>query len=218
MWVLKLKIKHDCTIGSRCEKFKCISYSIPLGNWKDRRCSCTYERHTIEGEPDAVKRFLEDIKKDKRVANLEISGNTMFFIGKDKEGIPSSFYNQKMFFTKPVFVDRKGYECWETASYDRNILTQFLEKLQKRRYSHLEVLQLKNIRLNNIYFPAIAPELTEKQKRAFDLAVEEGYYDIPKRTELKKLAQLMGVSLATYQEHLKRAEAKVIPRLIYTAK
>ena len=58
------------------------------------------------------------------------------------------------------------------------------------------------------------PQLTEKQKRVFELAVEEGYYDIPKRTELKKLAKLVGISLATYQEHLKRAEAKIIPKRV----
>jgi len=213
MWVLKLRIKHDCTIGSRCEKFRCVSYSIPLGNWIEGKYSCTSERHTIEGEPGAVKSFLEDLKKDTRVKNLETSGNTMFFIGKGNECIPSSFYSQKMFFTKPVFVDKQGFEYWETASYDRNVLVKFMELLEKRNYEHFEVLSFKNTKLDNIYFPAIAPELTEKQKRAFDLAVEEGYYDIPKRTELKKLARLMNVSLATYQEHLKRAETKVIPKL-----
>jgi len=57
------------------------------------------------------------------------------------------------------------------------------------------------------------PPLTEKQKRAFELAIEQGYYDIPKRTDLKKLSKLMKVSLATFQEHLKRAEAKIIPKL-----
>ena len=68
-------------------------------------------------------------------------------------------------------------------------------------------------KLNNIYFPAIAPDLTDKQKRVFELAIENGYYDIPKRTDLKKLAQIMKIAIATYQEHLKRAEAKIIPKL-----
>jgi len=215
MWVLKLKIKHNCTIGNRCKKFKIIAYSIPLGNWQEKGYSFTAERHTLEGKPEAIKKFLNDIKKDKRVTNLEISGNTMFFIGKSKERIPSSFYNQKMFFTKPVFVDENGYEYWEVASYDRSVLSKFLNGLEKQDYEHFEILQFKNIKLDNIYFPAIAPDLTEKQKKAFELAIKEGYYDIPKKTDLKKLAKIMKVSLATFQEHLKRAEAKIIPRLLY---
>lgn len=215
MWVLKLKIKHDFTIGNRCEKFKVISYSMPLGNWQEKGYSFTAERHTIEGKSESIRGFFNDIKKDKRVTNLEISGNTMFFIGKSKEKIPSSFYSQKMFFTKPVFVDENGYEYWEVASYDRNVLSKFLNELEKQNYEHFAILQFKNIKLDNIYFPAIAPDLTEKQKTAFELAVKEGYYDIPKRTDLVRLAKIMKISVATFQEHLKRAEAKIIPRLIY---
>ena len=55
--------------------------------------------------------------------------------------------------------------------------------------------------------------LTDKQKHAFDLAVEHGYYGIPKRTDLAKLSRMMKISLATYQEHLRRAESKIIPSL-----
>jgi len=213
MWILKLKIKHNCTIATRCEKFKCISYSLPLGNWREKGFNCTSERHTLEGDQENIKKFVRDLKKDKRIKNLEIDENTIFLIGKSKEKIPSSFYNQKMFFAKPIFVDKRGYEYWEVGSYDKNVLNKFLDGLEKQNYEHLEVLQFKNIKLNNIYFPAIMPELTEKQKRAFELAVENGYYDIPKRADLKKLAQIMKISVATYQEHLKRAEAKIIPKL-----
>lgn len=213
MWVAKLKIKHDCTIGSRCEKFGAVAFSIPLGHWQENGFYLTSERHTVEGEPAALKKFFQDIRKDPRVTNLEISGNTLFFIGKTKERIPSSFHTQKLFFIKPVFVDKTGSEYWEIASHDRKVLKEFLDDLEMQNYERLELLQLKNIKLNNIYFPAIAPGLTEKQKRAFELAVEQGYYDIPKRADLRKLAQLMKISVATCQEHLKRAEAKVIPKL-----
>ena len=213
MWVLKLKIKHDCTIGNRCEKFRVISYSIPLGNWKEKDYFFTSERHTLKGNPNTIKKFFNDIKKDKRVTKLEISVNTMFFISKSKEKIPSFLYSQKIFFTKPVFVDEKGYEYWEVASYDRGVLSKFLNELEKQHYEHLEILQFKNIKLDNIYFPAIAPGLTERQKEVFELAVKEGYYDIPKRTDLIKLAKTMNICVATFQEHLKRAEAKIIPKL-----
>lgn len=213
MWILKLKIKHDCTIGNRCEKFNVISYSLSLSNWREGKFEYTSQRHTLEGDPKNVKRFITDLKKDKRVTSLEIAGNTLFFIEKRvKEKIPSSFYTPKMFFVKPVYADKKGYEYWELGSWDRKVLSGFLEGLKKQKIE-TELLQFKDTKLNNIYFPAIAPDLTEKQKRAFELAVENGYYDIPKRTDLKRLAKIIEISLATYQEHLKRAEAKVIPKL-----
>ncbi|MBA7607984.1 hypothetical protein ES703_15156 [subsurface metagenome] len=88
-----------------------------------------------------------------------------------------------------------------------------MNELEKQPYEHLEILQFKNIKLDNIYFPAIAPSLTERQKEVFELAIKEGYYDIPKRTNLIKLAKAMNICVATFQEHLKRAEAKIIPKL-----
>lgn len=213
MWLLKVKLKHDCTISNRCEKFLVVSYSIPLGNWKEKGFSFTSERHTLEGDPEEIKRFFRDIKKDKRVTSLEISGNTMFFIGKSKEKIPSSFYNQKMFFPKPVYVDRKGYEYWEIASYERNVLSKFLHNLEKQGYELFEVLQFKEIKLNTLYFPSISPDLTSQQKKVFDLAIQQGYYDVPKRSDLKKLSKVLGISIATCQEHLRLAESKVLTRM-----
>jgi len=213
MWILKLKIKHKCTIADRCEKYKVSAYSIPLGSWTEKQYNYVSGRHVLCGSPELIKKFVQSTKKDKKIAKVEISGNAIFLIEKSKEKIPSFFYIQKIFFTKPVFVDEKGYEYWEMAAYKKNILTEFWNKLKKEHYIFIEMQQLKNISLDNLYFPAVAPKLTEKQKTAFDLAVKEGYYDIPKRADLKKLSKIMKISLATYQEHLKRAESKIIPRL-----
>ena len=212
MWILKLRIKHDCTIGNRCEKFKCISYSLPLGNWKEKSFYYTSERHTIEGDQENINKFILDLRKEKRVTKLEVDKNTVFFIGRSKQANPSFFYTQKIFFVKPVYVDKNGYEYWEIGSWERKVLTDFINGLKKQKIE-LKLLYFKDTKLNNIYFPAIAPDLTDKQKRVFELAIENGYYDIPKRTDLIKLAKMMKVSIATYQEHLKKAEAKIIPKL-----
>ena len=212
MWVSKLKIKHDCTIGNRCEKFKCVSYSMPLGNWHDKNYEYTTERHTIEGNENNVKEFLKDLKKDKRVVNVEISKNTFFFIGKrKKEKIPSSYWNSKIFFIKPVFVDKDGYEYWEIASWKREVITNFIKCLEREKGLTLDIQKIKEVKLDDIHFPHVMPKLSPKQKRAFELAVEHGYYKFPRKIGLKKLAKIMKVSVSTFQEHLRKAEEKIIP-------
>jgi predicted DNA binding protein len=212
MWVSKLKIKHDCTIGNRCEKFKCISYSLPLGNWHDKNFEYTSERHTLEGNEQNIKEFLKDLKKDKRVINVEISKNTVFFIGKrKKEKIPSSHWNPKIFFIKPVFVDKKGYEYWEIASWKREVITDFIKGLEREKGLSLEIQKIQEVKLDDIHFPHVMPKLSPKQKRAFEMAVEHGYYKFPRKTGLEKLAKTMKVSVSTFQEHLRKAEEKIIP-------
>ncbi len=212
MWVTKLKIKHDCTIGNRCERFKCISYSMPLGNWHDKNYEYTSERHTIEGNEKNVREFLKNLKKDERVINLEISKNTVFFIGKrKKEKIPTSHWNQKIFFIKPVFVDKDGYEYWKIASWKREVITEFIKNLEKEKELKLDILKIQKVKLEDIHFPRIMPKLSPKQKRAFELAVEYGYYKFPRKVGLEKLAKIMKVSVSTLQEHLRKAEEKIIP-------
>ena len=58
------------------------------------------------------------------------------------------------------------------------------------------------------------PKLPKKQKKAIELAYEKGYYKYPKETNLGKLAKQLKVSKQTLQEHLRRAEAKLLPLIL----
>jgi hypothetical protein len=44
----------------------------------------------------------------------------------------------------------------------------------------------------------------------FDLARKEGYYEWPRGTSTRELAELSGVSKTTLLEHLRKAEAKLL--------
>lgn len=212
MWVAKLKFKHDCTIGARCKKFKCISYSLPLGNWHDKDFEYTSQRHTLEGDEENIKNFFDELKKDKRIKNVEISKNTVFFIEKrKKEKIPTSHWNPKIFFVKPVFVDKKGYEYWEIASWKNDVISDFIKGLSREKGMNLEIEKIEEVKMDDVHFPHVMPKLSKKQKRAFELAVENGYYKFPRKINLGKLAKLMNVSVSTFQEHLRKAEERIIP-------
>ncbi len=58
---------------------------------------------------------------------------------------------------------------------------------------------------------SLLPKLTKKQKQALILAVENNYYGYPRKIKLEKLAKIMKISLSTYQFHLAKAEAKLLP-------
>jgi len=214
MWVVRLKIRHDCTIGSRCRKFNCTAYSISINSWAENNYEYTIQRHIIEGEEKNILKFLNDLKKDKRIKKLEISKNTVFFIEKRfNEKIPGSFYNPKMFYIKPIFVDKDGFEYWELGSLEKRILTDFVKGLTKQKEMELKIEKVEEVKLSNIYFPRLLPKLSEKQRRAFELAVENNYYKFPRKIGLKGLANAMNVSVSTFQEHLRKAEEKIMPSI-----
>jgi predicted DNA binding protein len=217
MWLGKIRMRHDCIIGNRCRRFGVTTLGTPFSVYVEKGVTYSPQVQTIYGEGDKVRAFIEDLKREKRVKNLEHEGNTIFCIEVRKEKIPATYYHNRLFYVKPVFVDKEGYEYWEVASWDRKVIMEFVEHLQKD-ITEVKILKIKEINLTDIYFSHLMPRLTEKQKRALLLAQEKGWYSWPRRTSFGELAEAMGVSIPTFREHLKRAEEKLIPELARTIK
>jgi predicted DNA binding protein len=213
MWVAKFRIKHDCILGNRCEKFKITLQSSNPSLYKEKGKVISSSMHYMSGEPDKINQFVKDLSKDKKVINLERKGD-MFFLLEKSEEKAVKFFNPKIIFTKPVLMDKQGYETWEIASWERKVIEEFIGKVEKH-FKDYKILKLKEIKIDNIFFPRLMPNLTELQKQAIELAIQEGYYKTPRKIDLRKLAKLMSLSLSTYQQHLRTAEEKLIPNILY---
>ncbi len=59
-----------------------------------------------------------------------------------------------------------------------------------------------------------AAQLTDRQKEIVRAAIAAGYYAIPRRATQQDLAAELGLSQGTIGEHLRRAEAKIIPSVV----
>jgi len=213
MWVAKLRLKHDCIIGNRCEKFKVRLQSLDLSEERENGRILTSSIHLITGKSLNIRKFLASLKADGRTVFLEVYGNTFFLIDSARNKPVSQFTHKGMFFVKPVIIDERGHEYWEIASPERAKLAYFISSIRPHMQL-LEMTSIKNTKLRDVYFPKLMPQLTELQRRAFELATSSGYYAVPKRTTLRNLAKDFGVSLATYQKHLQKAEAKLIPDVL----
>ncbi len=209
MWVARFSFIHDCILGNRCKKFSVLVQSIYLNHEIKNKKHYVFSFHHIIGDKGNIKKFSNSLKREKRVIKAELNGNALFLLEKPKD-TPSEFYDLNMFLIKPVIVDEKGWEHWEVASFDRILINKFIDEIENHSLG-FKLHGIKNENLQNVYFPKMMPKLTDLQKKALELAIKEGYYEIPKKTSLRKLATQFGVSLATYQKHLQSAEKKVIP-------
>lgn len=52
--------------------------------------------------------------------------------------------------------------------------------------------------------------LTDRQREILELAVEEGYFDQPRRIDREEIADRLGLSGSTVSEHLRKAERKIL--------
>jgi predicted DNA binding protein len=89
-------------------------------------------------------------------------------------------------------------------------------KLKKKRYIREDdVKSLGMFKTSGFFDLTSAKEvLTEKQLEAFSKACDWGYYEIPKKTSIEELAEKLDLSPSTLAEHLRKAEAKLMPVLL----
>lgn len=211
MWVVKLKLKPEkFLMGSLAVKFQVDIFGYPLSYYKDNKSLYLTSAGFLIGNEKNKKLLIEFVKTSKDFLKFEIKND--FIINVSKQPLNTEMvYNSKLIRPNPVFISKEGYHIWEIASFDKKDLVKIID-IAKKYYSG-EILKLKHEKLTNISFTSILPELTFKQKKALELAISNGYYDYPKKTDLHKLAKIMKVSYSTYQEHLKKAESKLMPNL-----
>lgn len=58
------------------------------------------------------------------------------------------------------------------------------------------------------------PDFSPGQEEALLAAIEEGYYEIPRETKTAEIAADLGISRRTFEEHLRRAENKLIKSMV----
>ncbi|MFW9779810.1 MAG: helix-turn-helix domain-containing protein [Candidatus Heimdallarchaeota archaeon] len=84
----------------------------------------------------------------------------------------------------------------------------------------VDVLKLAPLKSVTEPYPFYLPldvlknDLTSKQREALKLAYRKGYYELPRSVFLENLAKEMNIHRRTYEEHLRRAEKKIMSYLV----
>ena len=60
----------------------------------------------------------------------------------------------------------------------------------------------------------VLASLTPTQRTCLLQAHRRGYYDLPRRTDLRELGRLLGISHAAVGEHLRKAEGRILDALL----
>lgn len=212
MWIAKFKIWHkNCLLRPKCVKHKVTDFVYLINSWTDKRKFYYTELHILQGTEENKKKFIRDLKKEKSIKKLEQKGNYIFTL--NKEPLSKQYYapnfDPKIIQVKPVAQRIDGYEIWEVASWDRETLM----KIMDVPVFKTKLISIKNTKLSEIFMPHIFPKLPEKQRQAIELAIKNGYYEYPKKTNLEELGKISKVSRQTFQTNLRRAEKKLVPFL-----
>lgn len=220
MWTLNIKVREKWNIyNERASNFKVKLYFYSQNYYEEKGKVFFVASGIVTGEESRKRKFFLDLKKEKKVVNLE--WNNDFFICTYSEfknvhraNAVKVAYNPKFIFLKPVIIDEDGWEEWEIAAFNRNDLSLFIKYAEKLSNVEYKILYFKEKKIENIMIYAMLPKLTNKQKKALTLAMEKGYYGYPRKITLEKLAKQVNISTSTFQFHLAKAEAKLMPFLV----
>ena len=77
-------------------------------------------------------------------------------------------------------------------------------------------IRFRVVMLADANFSPTSPlsQLTEKQRKVLIAAYNAGYYDVPRKTTSEELAKSLNLGDSTVVEHLRKAERKLISRLL----
>ncbi len=207
---LLIPYKERALFSNLAKKHRANIIGYPISNviMKDSVQVIGYAN--LEGENNDIKNLIQDLKNDSRVINIEYKNN--FIIINVKQHIVNKILFQAgIFHAKPYVINNKGEYIFELASWKRALLINVFHKYKNifdAKLAYIKKKQIKGIQLFNI-----APQLTEKQKKCLQTAIDNGYYAYPRKITLEKLAKIAKLSYSTYQFHIQNAEKKIIPFL-----
>ncbi len=211
MW--RLKIKTDSSkqfLGSLAIKHDIMMTGYPLTCYRKGKNLYLVAGGFIFGNKSNKLGLIKDLKNIKEFVNIEFSGD--FIIGTFKVN-PSSepIYDSRIIRLSPEIINKKGYNIWDMACFERKPLEKVLKFAEKEVGG--EIIFFHKEKISNINFTRLLPELTKNQKQAMEIAINNGYYNYPKKINMEKLAKQMGISYSTFQAHLKKAEGKLLPKI-----
>jgi len=217
MWNLKFRVLNLDSIYTRLTRlYKVTDYFYPINYYKKKitRKKRVYILgiHVLDGDKKEIEKFAQALRKHRKTKSFEKNDDIIITLMAEEEKFYELLYDPKFFHPSPVLI-ANGYEQWSIASWNKKALGDLINEIQKwkNKFKDFELLSLRRTKLKEIYFPKILPEIPERQKQAFSLALKYGYYKWPRKTNLKKLAKIMNVSISTFQEHLRKAEARLLP-------
>lgn len=213
-----LEIQHDCPFSMLSQKHPQVEISL----W----CNKQHDILELRGEKTSL---------EKIVADFENKQGKIIKIFADQDNVQIIFKPCKCN-ESPLFSIFDKYDCLELPPIKyfagREILNSLmtpddagsiLEDIRKTD-PHAEVRMLKLAplkKLNNPYplflpLDELAQSFTTKQLHALILAFNQGYYELPRKVLVETLAERMNIHRRTYEDHLRKAERKIMNLLIPT--
>jgi len=217
MFEVSFKIQHDCPYT----RFSMKNPDVRLVEW------CNNRIHVMEVDCPDIETFTR-VEKDLNELLMWKGGKVLKknFLDRNLQLIIktcrcskispniSDIIEKHSFLWIPPEVYYGGWEEYKVVGFreaDYKRMFQELSELGPVQIIEKKVLPEKSLRdAFVISMSSVFSELTDKQVSSLLSALEYGYYQIPKKMTAEEIAQKHHVPRTTFEEHLRKAESKIL--------
>ena len=207
MYRFSFRVRHkDCFETALSVKFP--QYHITVIDIQSTHQKEKQYFYYITGDASQFDAFIAHLKKSrgyKLTKEIERSTNTLLLLVVLYQ---QSYIQNVIQKYHGFFIDLhtvfEGYEYWHIGVVNRNSIDGMLKELKKM--GELKVLYIGEIEFANTL-------LSKQQRKVRMMAYGHGYYEIPRKTTVARIAKALKINPATTGEHLLKAENKLIKSL-----
>ncbi|MCX6803070.1 MAG: helix-turn-helix domain-containing protein [Candidatus Diapherotrites archaeon] len=211
---ITLNIFHHGCPAQLTEKFPGVSIKLISLKLVNKREGKNWYDLVLQIDAESKKQLGEFIKafsEGKGVVSVEpLKKNLNKAIILAKVKTPLSSYEEVLNSGAMLFAPTEmkcGYDVHSIVTTDFKNIKSVLRELE-------EIGEIKVTKIGEVS-PEIKKDfLTEKQENALKMAIAQNYYSWPRGVTLDSLAKKNKMKRRAYQEHLRKAESKILPLLI----
>lgn len=213
MFEVSFKIDYDYPFIDISRKFPDLRFKM----W------CLWGRELLEvpvHDETVAFEVEKAVKKAGRLIDkVTASGDSRIFMLKctcDRYDSVWNIAGDNEFVDAPPAVYHGGWGFFRLITFEEDNIRPLFKDLNLR--GKTELLSKREIDLNvlpsSVWVNSMFSDLTEKQKNALLKAQQYGYYTSPRNITTDSIAKSMGISRSTFEEHLRKAENKIISTII----
>jgi predicted DNA binding protein len=214
LWEVSVRAQYDYPFIALSRELP----DTPISMW------CIWDRELLQVpriDPETTKEVERAIRKSGSIVDEWVDsrqGGRIFLLKCTCER-HDSIWNiasaNEVIDTPPV-VFRDGWGYFRVLSLDEKRTRGFVQALRSR--GPTELIRKRELPLSAlphmVWIGALFGDLTERQTSALLAAQRRGYYTSPRQVTTEEIAGSIGLSRTTYEEHLRKAENRIIAAIV----
>lgn len=214
MLEIAFRFRHGCDVGKLSEAHP----DVLIAQWCNRGVEVV-EIHARGAKLEEVMASLRTLSKRglKPLRESVEGGDSQLLLlrcpHRGPESIDKIIESAGCLYLPPV-VYRDGWEHYRTIAFDEDTARELVKAM--KGHGEFELISKRPIggglttRALVITASQLLSELTAKQASAMLGAIEEGYYRVPRKVRTEDIARRRKVPRTTFEEHVRKAEAKIM--------